>query len=178
MEEIEMPRVLLFTGDGKGKTTAAMGMVMRAAGHGMRVCVIQFIKDSQKKGGEDNALLCLPQVELLKMGRGFVPDEGHRDFPAHRDMARKALRIAADRIKRQSCDLLVLDEINTACACRLLEAEEVVALIREIHDPLILVLTGRGAPEILVDLADTVTIMECRKHGFAQGIAAEKGVEY
>ncbi|MDR2861507.1 MAG: cob(I)yrinic acid a,c-diamide adenosyltransferase [Syntrophobacterales bacterium] len=171
-----MPRVLLFTGDGKGKTTAAMGMVLRAAGHNMRVCIIQFIKN--KETGEDAALSLLPQVELLKMGQGFVPDTRHADFPAHRDKARQALQAAAEKIRQKACDLLVLDEINTACACHLLEAEEVAELIREIRGPLILVLTGRDAPEILVDLADTVTVMECRKHGFAQGIAAEKGVEY
>jgi cob(I)alamin adenosyltransferase len=173
-----MPRILLFTGDGKGKTTAALGMVLRAVGHNMRVCVIQFIKDVQRKTGEDEVLSSLPQVELIKMGHGFVPDKTHKDFPVHQDMAQNGLIIAAERIRQKSCDLLVLDEINTACACHLLEAEEVATLIREIRDPFILVLTGRDAPEIFVNLADTVTIMECRKHGFAQGITAEKGVEY
>ena len=173
-----MPRILLFTGDGKGKTTAALGMVLRAVGHNMRVCVIQFIKDDQKKTGEEEALSRLPQVELIKMGRGFVPDKKHKDFPAHQEKAQKALRIAAERIRQKSCDLLVLDEINTACACHLLKEEEVTALIGEVRGPLILVLTGRDAPEVFVKLADTVTIMECGKHGFTRGIMAEKGVEY
>jgi len=173
-----MSRILLFTGDGKGKTTAALGMAVRAAGHNMRVCVIQFIKDRRQAAGEDKILSSLPGVELIKMGRGFVPDRGHKDFPAHREMAQKALKMAAEKIRRKSCDLLVLDEINTACACHLLEAEEVTALIREIPDSFILVLTGRDAPETFVNLADTVTMMKCEKHGFNQGIAAEKGVEY
>ena len=173
-----MSRILLFTGDGKGKTTAALGMVLRAVGHNMRVCVIQFVKDDQKKTGEEEGLSCLPRVELIKMGRGFVPDRKHKDFPAHQEKAQKALGIAAEKIRQKSCDLLVLDEINTACACHLLKAEKVAALIGEIDDSLILVLTGRDAPEIFVNLADTVTVMECRKHGFTQGIAAGKGVEY
>jgi len=173
-----MSRILLFTGDGKGKTTAALGMVLRAVGHNMRVCVIQFIKDDQKKTGEEEVLSQLPRVELVKMGRGFVPDKEHKDFSAHQEKAHGALMIAAERIRQKSCDLLVLDEINTACSCHLLKAEEVATLIGEIHESLILVLTGRDAPDIFVNLADTVTIMKCGKHGFARGIAAEKGVEY
>jgi len=170
-------RLLLFTGDGKGKTTAALGMALRAVGHDMRVCVIQFIKNDPETG-EIKALSCLPGVEFIQAGLGFVPSEKHRDFPAHRQAAQKAMKIAEERLCKKACDLIILDEICTACAMNLIPAEEVTHLIENTPSAMIVVLTGRNAPHALIEIADTVTVMECRKHGLQAGIRAEKGVEY
>jgi len=170
-------RVLLFTGDGKGKTTAALGMVLRAVGHDMRVCVIQFIKNDPETG-ERRALSQLSGVEFIQAGLGFVPSEVHEAFPAHRQAAQKALKIAEEKLCKKACDLIVLDEICTACAMRLIPAEAVTHLIENTPPAIIIVMTGRNAPSALIDISDTVTVMECRKHGLQAGIPAEKGVEY
>jgi len=170
-------RLLLFTGDGKGKTTAALGMVLRAVGHGMRICVIQFIKNDPETG-ERRALSQLPGVEFIQAGLGFVPSEGHENFPAHRRAALKALEMAEERLCRKTCDLIVLDEICAACAMKLIPVEEIIHLIENAPPTTIIVLTGRNAPPALIDIADTVTLMQCQKHGHQSGIQAEKGVEY
>lgn len=170
-------RILLFTGDGKGKTTAALGMVVRAVGHGLRVCVIQFIK-TDPQTGERMALSLLPHVEFIQAGLGFVPTADHKDFAAHREVARNGLKMAAERVENSTCDLIVLDEICTACALNLIPAEDILHLIENSPPELIWILTGRGAPEALIKIADTVTVMECRKHGLQTGISAQKGVEY
>jgi cob(I)alamin adenosyltransferase len=170
-------RILVFTGDGKGKTTAALGMVVRAVGHGMRVCVIQFIKNDPRTG-ERMALSLLPHVEFLQMGLGFVPAEDHEEFDAHRWAVRAGLKMAAERLETNTCGLIVLDEICTACALNLITEEEVLRLIKNSPPEVIWVLTGRGAPEALIKIADTVTVMECRKHGLQAGINAGEGVEY
>jgi cob(I)alamin adenosyltransferase len=170
-------RILLFTGDGKGKTTAALGMVLRAVGHGLRACIIQFIKNDPRTG-ERMALTLLPRVEFLQVGLGFVPAEDHETFESHRGAARVGLKLAEERLKNNACDLIVLDEICTACALNLITTEEVLHLLENSPLEIIWVLTGRGAPEALIEIADTVTVMECLKHGLAAGIRAGKGVEY
>ncbi|MBN1545376.1 MAG: cob(I)yrinic acid a,c-diamide adenosyltransferase [Syntrophaceae bacterium] len=170
-------RVLLFTGDGKGKTTAALGMVLRAAGHGLHTCIIQFIKNDPTTG-EKTALTHLPGVELIQVGRGFVPPEDHIDFELHRQAVKNGLAIAKDRLAKGDCDLLILDEICTACAINLITPEEVTTFVANSPPGCIIVLTGRSAPDVLIEMADTVTIMTCKKHGFQKGIEAQKGVEY
>lgn len=170
-------RILLFTGNGKGKTTAALGTALRAVGHGLRVCVIQFIKNDPRTG-ELMALSFLPHVEFLQTGLGFVPDEGHEAFDTHRRAAGEGLKMAEERLKNGTCDLMVLDEICTACALNLIKVEDILRLVENSPPKVIWVLTGRGAPEALIDIADTVTVMECRKHGQHTGNKAKKGVEY
>lgn len=171
------PRILLFTGDGKGKTTAALGMALRAAGHGMRVFIIQFIKNDPNTG-ERMAFALLPQVEFLQTGLGFVPAESEEAFAAHRQAARDGLKIVEERLKHNACDLIVLDEICTACDLNLITAEDVTHLVKTSPPEVIWVLTGRGAPGALIEMADTVTVMECRKHGLQTGFRTQKGVEY
>jgi cob(I)alamin adenosyltransferase len=170
-------RVLLFTGDGKGKTTAALGMALRAVGHGLRVCIIQFIKNDPHTG-ERMALSLLPQVEFLQTGLGFVPAEGQEAFDSHRRAAADGLKMAEERMRNDACDLIILDEICTACALNLIKTEDVLHLLENSPPNVIWVLTGRGAPEALIKVADTVTVMECRKHGLQAGIKDGKGVEY
>lgn len=170
-------RLLIFTGDGKGKTTAALGMVLRAAGHGMRVRVLQFVK-SDASVGEFAALSALPGVEITQTGRGFVPDTGCAGFEAHRAAARDGLSLAREALEPGRYNLLVLDEICTALSRGLLETEAVVELLAARPAGTHVALTGRGAPEALVALADTVTEMRCVKHGYEIGIPATKGVEF
>jgi len=173
----DVGRILLFTGDGKGKTTAALGMALRASGHGQRVVIIQFIK-SATLTGELAAAKNLVDVEFIQAGLGFVPAEIHPDFYSHQEAARRALQIAAQAIQSRAYDMIILDEICNAVSKKLIEEDDVLAMICSAGSSLCLVLTGRGASDRLIALADTVTVMQCRKHGFQENIPAQKGVEY
>ncbi|MBI4024023.1 MAG: cob(I)yrinic acid a,c-diamide adenosyltransferase [Verrucomicrobia bacterium] len=192
-----MRRVLIFTGEGKGKTTAAMGMVLRAAGHGHRILVVQFIK-ADARTGELAASKKLPGVEFVQMGRGFIPAEKSPRFSEHREAALAALDFAAKAAASGTYDLIVLDEIFHAVAKNLIDEQAVLDLLRaassrrgtsggESRAPThpsrnppqtCVVMTGRGASERLIERADTVTEMRSVKHGFQQGIKAQVGVEF
>lgn len=169
-------RVLLFTGEGKGKTTAALGMVLRAAGHAMRVLVVQFVKNDATVG-EVAACSALPGVEIVQTGRGFIPPADSPRFADHRAAAEEGLRLAAEAIAARRFDLLVLDEICNAVAKGLVAEEGVIRIVQSAPDELVVVLTGRDATPGLLDLADTATEMRCLKHGYAAGHPARKGVE-
>lgn len=179
MEPIKKPRhgrVVILTGPGKGKSSSAFGMVMRAAGWGMRVCVIQFIK-GQRRTGEQQAAARFPEIVWHIMGHGFTWDT--QDPEGDRAAARAAWGFAREQMTGGGFDLVVLDEILYAIGFGWITPEEVAESIRnEKPDPLHLVLTGRGAPEALVAVADTVTSMEPVKHAFAEGIPAAKGIEF
>lgn len=170
-------RTLVFTGDGKGKTTAALGMALRAAGHGQRVLIVQFVKGDSTTG-ELAACQHLPGVEIVQTGLGFIPGEDAPAFARHREAAERGLELAGRALASQPLDLLVLDEVCLAVARRLLKEEAVLALLRQRVRPVCIVLTGRGAPAGLVEQADTVTEMRCVAHGLAQGMCAQRGVEY
>jgi len=170
-------RILIFTGDGKGKTTAALGMVLRASGHGMRTLFLQFMKANDAVG-ELTALRFLPGVEAIQMGRGFVPTATDLAFPEHRRAAFHALEKAAEALRSKKYDLIILDEICTAMDKELISEDQIMELIEESGDVSCLVLTGRGATKRLIAEADTVTEMRNLKHGLGQGITAQKGVEY
>jgi cob(I)alamin adenosyltransferase len=169
-------RILIFTGDGKGKTTAALGMVLRASGHGMKTLVLQFIKSN--KSGELTGLKYLPGVEAIQMGRGFVPSATDPAFPEHRQAACHGLEKAAEALRSKRYDLIILDEICTAMDKGLITEDQIMELIEESGEVSCLVLTGRGATDRLVAEADTVTEMRSLKHGLREGITAQKGVEY
>ncbi|MEJ2201862.1 MAG: cob(I)yrinic acid a,c-diamide adenosyltransferase [Desulfuromonadaceae bacterium] len=174
----DKPRILIFTGDGKGKTTAAMGMVLRASSHGLRVKVVQFLK-SDTGSGEIAALQSLPGVDFVRRGLGFVPKRRNDPQVAeHRRIAEEGLDLAREAILSGDYDLVVLDEICGAIATGLLEEAAVIALLNQAPAELRLVLTGRHATSALMELADTVTEMRCIKHALQQGITAQKGVEF
>jgi cob(I)alamin adenosyltransferase len=170
-------RTLIFTGDGKGKTTAALGMAVRAAGHGQRVLIVQFLK-SNSETGELRGFGCLPKVEIVQMGCGFVPREDHPEFAAHRDAARQALEFAAKALKSAEYDLVVLDEVCGAISRKLIDEAPVLELLAWPERTACIVLTGRGAGPGLIAFADTVTEMRCVSHGFQQGLKAQEGVEF
>jgi cob(I)alamin adenosyltransferase len=174
-------RILIFTGDGKGKTTAALGMALRASGHGQRILILQFIK-ANPLTGELTALKHLSGIETIQMGRGFVPSQENPAFPEHFQAAVQALSKAADGLRSKKYDLIILDEICTAVAKGLLTEDQAIELIDQSsrlgNGSSCLVLTGRGATDRLISKADTVTEMRCVKHGLREGITAQKGVEY
>ncbi len=170
-------RILIFTGDGKGKTTAALGMAFRAAGHGMRVLVLQFVKAGQKTG-ELVAARQLPGFEIEQRGCGFVPAEGSVQFPMHRLAAEDVLREADAALLSGKHDVVVLDELCLAVAKNLLSEQAALEVVGHARPGTVLVLTGRGATPGLIAAADTVTEMCARKHGMQAGIRAQRGVEY
>jgi cob(I)alamin adenosyltransferase len=175
---------IIYTGNGKGKTTAALGMVMRALGHGWKVLVIQFFKgDWPVVFGElEMAKRLAPQLEVLQLGRGFVSHMGDKKpFDEHLDAARDALRVARERIASGTYDLIVLDEIMYAidyAGVQLVSIDDVLGLLAEKPENLHLVLTGRNAPQALIDRADLVTEMQEIKHPWQQKIPAQVGVDY
>jgi cob(I)alamin adenosyltransferase len=170
-------RILLFTGNGKGKTTAALGMALRASGHGMRTVIFQFIKSDQRTG-EIAAIRHLPGMEIVQLGRGFVPDRSSPAFDGHCRAAEEGLQRARLAMASGGYDLVILDEIANAVAKGLVEESPVIEAIRATSPETVVVLTGRGASAGLLELADTVTEMRAVKHGFSVGRPARQGVEY
>lgn len=178
MEKNVKNRIILLTGEGKGKTSSALGMVLRAVGHQMRISVIQFVKKSSDTG-EARALALLPGVEHLICGNGFVTrQEKAERQKQHCQAATDGLRLAKARIEDPSLHMVVLDEICAALHHHLLEEEEVLDLLASAGDGKIIILTGRNASQGLIDCADTVSVIENAKHGFEQGIEAQPGVEF
>lgn len=170
-------RVLLFTGDGKGKTTAALGMAVRAAGHGMKVLIVQFLKTAGDTG-ELEALRLVPGVAIRQMGCGFVSPREDPCFGEHHAAAEGALRFASDALASGKYDQVILDEICVAVAKGVLSEEKVIAALGKARGNACVVMTGRDATPDLIALADTVTEMRCRKHALREGRTAEKGVEF
>jgi cob(I)alamin adenosyltransferase len=177
MKQTATNRIVLITGDGKGKTTAALGMVLRAAGHGLRVCVVQFIK-RQADTGEAQALACLTGVELHLCGEGFLRAKSGPAFESHARAAAAGLLLAAHKLRDPSYGMVVLDEVCGAVALGLLSASSVRAALGAAAPGTAVVLTGRDACPELMELADTVSRIECVKHGMSQGWPAQKGVEW
>lgn len=168
-------RVLLHTGDGKGKTSAAMGIVMRAVARGWRVCVVQFVKDGRWKTGEEASARKLG-VEWWSIGDGFTWDS--TDMERTEAVAREAWRAARDLIAAGGHQLIVLDEITYPINWGWIDGREVTDAIRDRPRHVNIVATGRDAPEALRAVADTVTEMANAKHAFDTGIAAMRGIEF
>lgn len=173
----EQARVLIFTGDGKGKTTAALGLALRASGHGLRVLVLQFVKGGQKTG-ELAAARQIPGFEIEQRGCGFVPAEGSAQFALHRQAAEDVLREADGALLSEKYDVVVLDELCVAVAKKLLSEQSALETVSHARPGSVLVLTGRGATPGLIAVADTVTEMRLCKHGLQAGIRAQRGVEF
>lgn len=168
--------IQVYTGEGKGKTTAALGLALRAAGHGLRVEIIQFLK-GWPGYGELKSVEHLPTVTIRPFGRsGWV----HPDHPEPEDqhLAAQALAHARQVLAVRAADLVVLDEINVALDYGLLELADVLALLDVRPDDVELVLTGRGAHPEILQRADLVTEVRKIKHPYDQGINARKGIEF
>jgi cob(I)alamin adenosyltransferase len=175
--------ILINTGPGKGKTTAALGTALRAAGNGMRVLVLQFLKGSWHYGELDaaEALNTGPYpggFVLKQMGRGFVKVGGAETDPEDIRMVQDAWGEAKLAILSGDWDMVVLDEINYAIGYGMLDPAEVAETLRTRPEMVHVILTGRNAHPLLVELADTVTEMREVKHAYQKGILAQRGVEY
>ena len=166
----------VYTGNGKGKTTASMGIALRAAGQGLKVLIIQFMK--AQSSGEIKALnaINLP-ITVRQFGRKVFFNSKTRD-PIDIQRAQKGLECFKSALIEGKYDLIVLDEINVVMAMGSLKVEDVIRAIQTRPPALHLVLTGRNAPDEIVNLADLVTEMKEVKHCYNQGIAAQKGLEY
>jgi cob(I)alamin adenosyltransferase len=175
---------IIYTGPGKGKTTAALGMALRALGHGWRVLVIQFFKGDWPVvyGEVEMGKRLAPQLEVLQLGRGFVKHMGDKKpFEEHLAAAKDALKVARERIASGAYDLIVLDELLYAidyAGVQLVALEEVLGLLDAKPPALHLVLTGRNAPQALIDRADLVTEMREVKHPWQRKIPAQLGIDY
>ena len=175
---------IVYTGDGKGKTTAALGCALRALGQGWRVLVLQFFKgDWPAPFGElEMGKRLSPQLEVRHVGKGFVKYMGdHKPFDEHLQAAREALAAARAAITSGAYDLIILDEIIYAidyAEVRLVGLEDVLGLIDAKPPHVHLILTGRNAPPALIDRADLVTEMREIKHPYQQGIQAQAGIDY
>lgn len=168
--------LLVFTGHGKGKTTAAIGMAMRAAGHGMKICFIQFIKGSWKYG-EMEAIARFPEhIDFHVMGRGFTWKSD--DLDKDRAVAEKAWEKAKEAISSSAYNMVVLDEFTYLLAYKMIECQEVLDILSNKPDNLHIVITGRDADPALLEIADLVTEMKEIKHSYKQGIKAQKGIEF
>jgi cob(I)alamin adenosyltransferase len=169
-------RLLIFTGDGKGKTTASLGMAVRAIGHGMRVKIIQFIK-ADDTTGEIAFARNVEQLEIVQTGRGFVPKKGHKNFDKHVAAALQGVDLAREALMSADYSLVILDEICSTVQLGLLEEHAVLDLLSHAEHEKIVVLTGRNATSAMIAVADTVTEMRCIKHGYEIGKKAQPGVE-
>jgi cob(I)alamin adenosyltransferase len=171
--------VLIYTGKGKGKTTAALGIVLRAVGHGLKVLMIQFIKGEWYYGELSSSKRLTPEFEMIAAGKGFIGiiDDDH-DFKDHKKSANDALLLAKEKMASNKYDIIILDEINYAINLKLVSTEEVLELINERPQYTSIVLTGNYAPTEIINAADLVTEMNEIKHPYKSGIKAKKGIDY
>lgn len=172
--------IQVYTGNGKGKTTASLGLAMRACGHGLRVCMIQFMKENTEYG-EFKSSANLPGFTLLQVGRNDFVD---LENPAEIDktLARNGWSLAKSIISSGKYDIVILDEVNVAMACKILDVNTVVSFLTHDRNFLIkipeIILTGRYAPPEIINIADLVTNMDEVRHHYSIGTESRKGIEF
>jgi len=167
--------IIVNTGNGKGKTTAALGVALRACGYGMNVCMLQFLKGKWKYG-ELRSAPKLGTFEIRPMGQGFTWDS--TDIEIDKSKVREAWKAATAEIQSGKYDVVILDEINYALSYGFLPVEDVVNFLQKKPAMLHVILTGRDARPEVIEIADMVTEMREIKHPFAEGIAGQKGIEF
>jgi cob(I)alamin adenosyltransferase len=167
--------VLVNTGDGKGKTTAALGTLMRARARGWRTCVVQFMKSGDWKVGEEQSARALG-VDWWTLGDGFTWDAG--DLSESEAVAREAWRHAREIISSGEYEMVLLDEITYPMNFGWIDTAEVARVLRDRPETTNVILTGRDAPQQIIDVADTVTEMRKVKHPFDRGVQARRGIDY
>ena len=171
--------VVVITGYGKGKTTTALGIMVRACGHNMRVCIIQFMKGDLYAGEWDGIKKMDCQVELISTGKGFCGIQGNPyTHEEHRKNAQDAILLAQQKLESGRFDILILDEINNALKLRLVDLEQVLEIIQNKPALMHLVLTGRDAHPQVIELADTVSEIKEVKHAYRKGIEPQPGIDY
>ncbi|MCH7756893.1 MAG: cob(I)yrinic acid a,c-diamide adenosyltransferase [Thaumarchaeota archaeon] len=171
--------IIVYTGNGKGKTTAALGIALRATGYGKKICMIQFIKGSWHYGEMTSSKRLEPEFEMIAIGKGFVGIiDDKSSIEEHKKIASEAIKISATKIQSGNYDIMILDEINYAVNLGLVKLEEVLTLIKSKPTHLDLILTGNYAKAEIIELADLVTEMKEIKHPFQQGKKAKKGIDF
>jgi cob(I)alamin adenosyltransferase len=171
--------ILVITGQGKGKTTTALGIAVRACGHGMKVAIIQFMKGDLYSGEWDGVKKMNCPIQLIPTGKGFCGIQGNPyPFREHRENAQEAIRLARQKMDPGEADILILDEINNALHLKLVDLEQVLDLIDHKPPTLHLVLTGRDAHTQVIERADTVSEIVELKHAYRKGIEPQPGIDY
>jgi len=171
--------VIVYTGNGKGKSTAAFGLCLRAYGHGNIVRIIQFIKGDWPYGEREGLKRLAPQVTMDTLGVGCVGIMGdNKPIESHRQAAQAALKTAKEAILSDEYDTVILDEINVSAHLNLVSVDDVLKLIKDKPNRLNIILTGRYADEKIIDVADLVTEMREIKHPFQSGELARKGIDF
>ena len=170
--------IIVNTGPGKGKTTAAMGTALRAVGNGMKVLMLQFLKGSWHYGELDAVKSFGGNWVMKQMGRGFVKVGGAETDPEDVRMVEEAWSEAEKAIHSGEWDLIILDEINYAISYNMLDPAKVVAALKAKPEQVHVILTGRNAHASIVEIADTVTEMKQVKHAYEKGVLAQRGIEY
>ena len=171
--------IIVYTGKGKGKTTAALGIALRAIGYAKKICMIQFIKGSWHYGEMKSSKRLEPEFEMVAIGKGFVgiiDDKSPKED--HTEIAREAIRISKEKILSGKYDIIILDEINYAVNLDLIPLSDVLNLIESKPRNLDLILTGNYAKNQVIEIADLVTEMKEVKHPFQRGIKAKKGIDF
>ncbi|HET6418662.1 MAG TPA: cob(I)yrinic acid a,c-diamide adenosyltransferase [Geobacteraceae bacterium] len=171
--------IVVITGYGKGKTTSALGMAVRACGHGMKVCIIQFMKGDLYAGEWDGIRRMNCDIELHATGKGFCGIQGNPyPWTEHRANAQDAVDLVHEKMASGRFDIMILDEINNALKLRLVDLEQVLDFLRDKPPLMHLVLTGRDAHQQVIELADTVSEVNEIKHAYRQGIEPQPGIDY
>lgn len=175
-DSLGLGKVHVITGPGKGKTTAAFGLALRAAGHGIKVCIVQFMKMGEMTG-EAISSRKVPGIELVQFGTGRFVDP-RNPSPEDIKCAHDALEHARRVLSEGRCGVLILDEVNVAVSSGLLQAREVIDSIKTLGKGVEVVLTGRNAPIEFIDYADYVSVIDSWKHPFEKGTRSRKGIEW
>ena len=171
--------IVVITGNGKGKTTSAMGMVLRASGHGFKTCIIQFMKGDLYSGEWDGVKLLGDLVELHSTGMGFCGIQGNPySREEHRECAQNAIELVKEKMNSGEFDIIILDEINNALKLKLVDLEQVLDIVNSKPELMHLVLTGRDAHPDVIELADTVSEVCEIKHAYRKDIEPQPGIDY
>lgn len=178
MNDVHRGLIIVNTGPGKGKTTAAMGTGLRAVGNGMKVLMLQFLKGSWHYGELDAVKAFGENFVMKQMGRGFVKVGGAETDPEDLRLVEEAWAEARDAINSGKWDLVILDEINYAVSYGMLDPAQVVETLKHKPEQVHVILTGRNAHPTIIELADTVTEMKQVKHAYEKGVMAQRGIEY
>jgi len=171
--------IIVNTGNGKGKTTAALGQLVRAVGEKKKVIMIQFIKGPFKSGEDESHKKLLPDLKIVKGGIGFVGILGDRHkIEEHIEAAEKTWAMCKEAAEKGEYDIVAMDEINNAMDLKLIKEKEVEDFLKNYKGKADLILTGRGAPEWLINMADIATEMKELKHNYNEGKQAKRGIEF
>ena len=171
--------IVVITGNGKGKTTSALGMAVRACGHNMKVSIIQFMKGDLYAGEWDGIKKMSSNVELTSTGKGFCGIQGNPySHEEHRENAQNAIQLVSQKMESGLFDILILDEINNAVKLKLVDLPQVLDIIKRKPTLMHLILTGRDASPEIIELADTVSEINEIKHAYRKDIEPQPGIDY